>query len=163
MQMEQNASYWINKLNLLPHREGGFYRETFKSNDFKVHTNQPYASSLIYFLLNSHQFSAFHRLKSDEVWLYHKGCAVTIYIINTDGKLQTKKLGLDIANNEAPQVIVPANSWFAAELVNPKLYCLMSCVVSPGFIWDDFELGNKNELISEFPNFKAVINKFTLS
>lgn len=160
--MEYNAQYWINNLNLKPHPEGGFYAETYKSVDYNATNSNSYACSLIYFLLENKQFSAFHKLKSDEVWIYHYGCSVTIYIIDHKGNLHTKKLGLDLFNEESLQVTVPANCWFAAEPNNKSAYSLMSCMVSPGFIWSDFELGKCHELISCFPKHKPLISKLSM-
>lgn len=155
--MEHNAQYWINNLGLKLHPEGGFYAETYKSADYDECNTKSYASSLIYFLLENNQFSAFHKLKSDEIWLYHAGCNVSIYIIDNKGKLRTKKLGSNPENNESLQVTVPANSWFAAELNNKRSYCIMSCMVSPGFIWSEFELANQHNLILKYPQYKELI------
>ena len=163
--MIKDANYWIQQLKLIPHPEGGHFTETYKS---QIHfsadelndcvTNKK-CSSLIYFLLQKDDFSAFHKLKSDEVWIYNGGSAINIYIIDEKGELNIELFGSDIDKGENLQVFIPANSWFAAELINKDNFCLMSCLVSPAFEWDDFELGNRNFLEAKYPKHKALFNR----
>lgn len=177
--MKKDASYWINTLQLSPHPEGGFYTETFKSETFnspthklsseaekhsdkaqtaEAHAQRPHAS-LIYFLLKNKDISAFHKLSGDEIWLYHAGCALTLYLINAQGKLSLKKLGPKVECHENMQVIIPKNTWFAAELNTENNFCLMSCVVAPAFEWKGFELGTKEKLVEEFPQHKSLFTR----
>ena len=159
----KNADYWIKHLNLIPHPEGGHYKETYKSQIFLskgdlnncVTTRR--SASLIYFLLSKKEKSTFHRLKSDEIWIFNKGTSVKIYIIDKKGNLLIEKLGHDIENNEELQVFIPAESWFAAELIDKTSFCLMSCIVSPGFEWDDFELADINKLIEQYPAYTDIL------
>lgn len=154
-----DANYWIKQLQLIPHKEGGYYTETFKSNDYIKNSDKIFASSLIYFLLTNNQFSAFHRLKNDEVWIYHYGQPVTIHIINSNGILESQILGIDVANGHKLQVTIRANSWFAAEMATNNGYCLMSCLVSPGFHWHDFELAKNENLLSLYPQHSKLIKR----
>jgi len=163
--MIKDASFWIQQLQLQPHPEGGFFRETYKSEKylFKNESTQSKPSAtLIYFLLKNNDISAFHKLKSDEVWMYHTGGTINIFIIDTVGQLKIEKFGNDIANGENIQVLIPANSWFSAELTNKNSFSLMSCMVTPGFEWSDFELGNKEELKQLFPIHKSLFEKFCI-
>ena len=148
----------ITKYQLLPHPEGGYYKETYRSNvlinkealpeDFGGDRN---CSTAIYFLLEQGNFSAFHRIKSDESWHFYAGQALLIYVIDQEGKFETIKLGNDILNGEVFQAVVPANSWFASEPAPTSSYSFVGCTVSPGFDFADFELATKEELSKLYP------------
>lgn len=152
----------VEKLNLSPHPEGGFYRETFRSSgkiDKGKMANHNY-STAIYYLLAPGNVSKFHRIKQEEIWHYYQGTsAVHIHYINTEGELITQKLGKNISNQEHFQVIIPANVWFAAELDNTNGWALSGCTVAPGFEFSDFEIANKIELVNQFPNLKDILIK----
>ncbi len=163
-----DANYWINKLQLKPHPEGGYYKETYRSefyikaNDLiDTHNGERRCSSLIYYLLKGEECSHFHRLKSDEIWIYQQGGALKIHLISPKGELVTEILGTDIENGEKMQVFVPANYWFAAELANFNDFCLLSCLVSPGFVFDDFELAKKEILVKDFPKHEDLISRLS--
>ena len=166
--MIQNSKYWIEKLGLQKHPEGGYFKETYRSNEIlsvkslptRYPSFRPYSTS-IFFLLDSNEFSAFHRIKSDEIWHFHQGTTVTIYHINHSGKLIEVRLGNNPDKNEHLQIIIPRNSWFAAEVIEHKSYCLMGCTVAPGFDYEDFELGNQNALIRKFPQHQNIIRRLT--
>ncbi|RMD50451.1 MAG: cupin domain-containing protein [Ignavibacteria bacterium] len=154
----------IEKLQLIPHPEGGYYKETFRSNDTvkieRENTNHSRNTlTSIYYLLSGKDKSHFHKIKSDEIWYHHSGCDVLIHIITNDGELKTEKLG----PNGNHQVVVTKEQWFAAELVNKNEFALVGCAVAPGFDFSDFTLGSRNELIKSFPQHKEVIEKFTRS
>jgi predicted cupin superfamily sugar epimerase len=165
----KNADYWINHLNLLPHPEGGFYKEIFSSiesiDQNRLHkrfsgSRKFYTS--IYFLLRNDEVSHFHRIKSDEIWTFHTGSALDIHIIDENGTYSIKKLGLNPEKSEMPQQIVKAGTWFAASLIQPDGYALVGCFVSPGFDFADFELGERNELIKLYPKYEQVIKLHTV-
>jgi uncharacterized protein len=163
-----SAKYYIEKLGLTQHVEGGAFRETYRSNlvipqevlsnDFKGNRN---ATTAIYFLLSYGQFSAFHKIQSDEMWHFYKGQTLTIYEIENNGNLITHKLGSDIENGETFQCVIKAGNWFGSrcEIVNG--FSLVGCTVSPGFDFADFELANKNLLCQEFPSLESLINEMT--
>ncbi len=163
-----NAEFWINNLDLQAHPEGGFYKEIYRSNEFVENINLPdrfetkhsFFTS-IYFLLNQNQISAFHKLQADEIWYYHKGSALVIHIISPEGNYHKVILGLKLKSGENPQVVIPHNHWFSAELLNKSTYSLISCSVSPGFEFSDFELGKREQLLSEYPLHKNLIKKMT--
>ncbi len=165
----QNADYWIQRLNLQKHREGGYFIRKYQSpiilvEDFlpKEYSGARYCSTAIYFLLPGSEVSVFHRLLSDEIWFFHAGSSATIHLIDSDGYFLTKKIGLNLEENEDPMVHIPANSWFAAEVNNPDEYTLVSCTVSPGFEYSDFELAKRIDLLKSYPNYTEIIQRFTV-
>jgi uncharacterized protein len=163
----QTAEYWIDKLKLQKHPEGGYYQEVFRSSNVISKDNLPGYSgdrntfTSIYYLLKGGQFSAFHRIKSEEMWHFFNGSPATIYLINKKGELEKKHLGPDPDNMEDFQICIPANTWFAAKVNNPVLYSLVGCTVSPGFDFEDFELAKRNELINQYPPLKDCIMELT--
>lgn len=162
--MEQySPEYWIDKLNLIPHPEGGFFREVYRSED-KVFIDKPYNSyrvysTSIYFMLTKYSFSHFHKLASDETWHFYDGAAINLHLIDENGNYYTFSLGLD--DNSFPQYTIPKNTWFAAETTGN--YSLIGCTVAPGFEFDDFELANEDKLSIAFPQHNEIITKFAMS
>jgi len=162
----KNASYWINNLNLLPHPEGGYYKESYRSTGEIKNSTLPKNfngnrafSTAIYFLLEKGNFSAFHRIKSDELWHFYDGDPIAIHVINYDGILTTHILGKQPHKGVFPQIAIPANTWFASESTGD--YSLAGCTVSPGFDFNDFEMADKNKLIDLYREYSIIIEKFT--
>ncbi|HLU94093.1 MAG TPA: cupin domain-containing protein [Membranihabitans sp.] len=158
------------KLNLVPHPEGGFYRESYRSRDYihqdslpPEYKDQRHYSTCIYYLLTLGNFSAFHRIRQDEIWHFYDGTAIQLHTISPEGQYQKHSIGRNIIYGEFPQLIVPGGHWFAAEVTVPNSYALVGCTVSPGFHFDDFELGNRNELIDRFPKHREVIIRLSRS
>ena len=138
-----NATSYINQLQLLPHPEGGYYKECFRSNlemNFNDFEGKRSVCTSIYFLLEKGQTSALHRIKSDEIWYFHDGQTLEIIEVDSEGKEMVTRLGKDLANGEVLQHVVPANTWFGARLAPESEFCLVGCQVSPGFDFKDFEL-----------------------
>ena len=155
------GEYWINKLNLKPHSEGGHYKRTYCSKLKTLSENRSrFTASMIYFLLNKTEKSHFHRLKSDEIWLYQKGSPVEICIIDRNGELNIRKLGDNFEDNQELQIVISSDSWFAAKLINEDDYALMTCFVTPSFDFEDFELAKKEELIRLYPKHEFIIKDF---
>lgn len=155
-----NKEEIIKALQLLPHPEGGYYRETYRSTENVVtDRGNRTAGTVIYFLLESGNFSAFHRLTSDEAWYYHTGQTVKLYLLAPNGSLTTYLLGSAFERGEVWQVIMPAGHWFAAEITDEEGYTLVSCSVSPGFEFSDFELASCAALCNEFPQHRALISR----
>jgi uncharacterized protein len=129
------AAEIIATLNLEPHPEGGWFRQTFLDTgpDARGH------STAIYFLLESGKPSHWHKVHgSSEVWLYHAGAPIRLKL-SEDGKTVTQHLlGMDLAAGERPQLIVPPGWWQAAETLGD--WTLVSCTVAPGFLFENFEL-----------------------
>lgn len=154
----KSAQYYIEKLDMTPHVEGGYFKESVVSKDFFREDKKLFSS--IYFLLETGEVSNFHRLTSDEMWYYHDGQALTIYMITPDGELITKQLGLDIEKGEVPQVLVPKGYIFGSSMNNDG-FALVGCMVAPAFTFNDFELFERKELLNIYPHLEDVIKKLT--
>lgn len=158
----------IDRLQLMPHPEGGFFRETYRSvweikqeslgTEFNGVRNY---STAIYFLLTSDMFSAFHRIRQDEVWHFYDGSPISLHVISPDGEYSETIIGNDIEKGEHPQFVVPAGYWFASNVKNENDFSLVGCTVSPGFDFKDFELAVRGELINKFPAHEQIITKLT--
>ncbi|MCR5890026.1 cupin domain-containing protein [Hymenobacter sp. J193] len=152
----------IHRLQLLPHPEGGYYRETYRSaQTMETAEGQTrHVSTAIYYLLENEDKSHFHRIKSDELWFFHQGQALEIILL-THGQPTRIVLGSNFANGELPQAAIPANTWFAAHLPRSTGYALVSCTVAPGFDFVDFELADRAALTHEFPQWPELVEQFT--
>ncbi|MGA3037844.1 MAG: cupin domain-containing protein [Vulcanimicrobiaceae bacterium] len=153
-----DAGKIITDLGLIPHPEGGWYAETYRSA-LMVHAHGAQRSALtnVYFLLDGTTFSAYHRLDADETWHFYRGNDLTISIIDADGVLEERRLGLD-----GPwQTTVVAGSYFAARLTNQTGYALVGCSVGPGFEFAGFEISKRDELIACFPKHRESIRRLT--
>ena len=146
----QDTRTIIDALHLEPHPEGGFYKEMYRSdivvNDFKASVNKS-AHTSIYYLLSGKDFSAWHRIKSDETWYFHLGCDVLIYFFDENKLLRTLQVGMASKNLQAT---IPAHTWFAAKPLSENAFCLLSCAVAPGFEFDDFEIARREDLLKQF-------------
>ena len=172
----KNAAYWIRALDLEPHPEGGFYRQTFRSALILPKPALPGgfeggrpASTAIYFLLEQGNFSAFHRLRSDEHWHFYSGSPLLVHQIAPGGRCSQTRLGPDPDAGEHFQAVVPAGIWFASELAPGKLqtdavpYALVGCTVAPGFDFGDFELATGETLANIYPQHRDLIVRLTRS
>ncbi len=154
----------VEELQLKPHPEGGFYRETYRSKEEMIpawSSSKRNVATGIYFLLTSRSFSAFHRIKSDEMWHFYEGGSMTVYVIDPAGILSEIVLGRDISNGESLQAVVPANHWFASRVNDGTSFSLVGCTVSPGFDFSDFELASRSDLIEQFPAHEQIITSLT--
>jgi predicted cupin superfamily sugar epimerase len=164
--MSSRVDYLIEKLELKPHPEGGHFKETYRSVEFikKEHLhprfpgNRAHKTS-IYFLLTDKNYSALHRIKSDEMWHHYEGGLLEIYSIDNNGKLTIHKLGKNFDSGEKPQLVIKAGEWFGAKVKDENSYALVGCTVAPGFDFQDFEMGDKKELLKLFPQHSEVIEK----
>jgi predicted cupin superfamily sugar epimerase len=163
--MNQKAKYYIEKLDLKPHPEGGFYKEIYRSAESFILPDYSYRnkrvrnfSTSIYFLLEGADKSYFHKLKSDEIWHFYDGSDVRVLLIDPSGCLYEKMIGRQCGQF---QLTITKNFWFAAEIVEHNSFSLIACTVSPGFEFEDFELAKRDELLSLFPEHESIIRKFT--
>ncbi len=150
------------QLQLQPHPEGGFYKETYRSAELLHSPDFGDSRSLltnIYFLITSGNFSAFHRIASDELWYYHEGATCHIHVLHQDGAYSEIRLGPNVETGESFQAIVKAGDWFASESAGD--YTLVGCAVAPGFDFNDFEMADRNKLILAYPNQFDLINRLT--
>lgn len=128
------ADQIIALLNLAPHPEGGYYRQTWVAEN----DGRP-TGTCIYFLLKAGESSHWHKVDAVEIWLFHAGAPITLSIAADEaGPAEDHILGADLANGELPQVIVPKDYWQAAQTTGD--WTLVSCTVSPGFQFDGFTL-----------------------
>lgn len=129
-----NADDIIAKLALVPHPEGGHYRQTWIAENDRRPTG-----TCIYFLLRNGETSHWHTVDAVEIWLYHAGAPLVLSLSETEaGPAQDQVLGADLGNGHAPQIIVPKGFWQAARTTGD--WTLVSCTVSPGFQFDGFTL-----------------------
>jgi hypothetical protein len=167
--MNQQAQHVITRLCLERHPEGGHYRETYRSVESisAEYLPERFAggarpfSTAIYFLLADDDFSALHRIKSDEIWHYHAGGTMLIHEVDQSGRYVQHKLGGDCSKNVSFQVVVKAGSWFGATLEKPGTFTLVGCTVSPGFDFRDFEMAERGELLRQFPGLREIIERLT--
>lgn len=155
----KTSQYWIEHLNLERHAEGGYYRQVLKSKE--QYENRALYTS-IYFLLEHGNPSHFHQLTADEVWYYHAGYTLTIHMITESGTYKTIKLGSNLEAGEVLQAVVPKDTIFGSSVENTDEYALVSCMVAPGFEYEDFKLFTQDELIARFPEHASVIRKYAL-
>lgn len=160
--------FLIDRFKLQPHPEGGFYRETFRSEDRITRDSSELrsASTAIYYMLCDNAYSAWHRIRSDELWHFYAGDPILIHVIDGEGALQTHRLGNALVDSSADfQAIVQAGNWFAAELLNAISvdgadgYALAGCTVAPGFEFSEFELADTKRLSETYPAHAALISR----
>lgn len=158
------AQDWIEKLGLVAHPEGGYFKEVYRNpSTIQIMENggKRNLATSIYFLLEGEQKSHFHQLESDELWYFHAGSAARIHIIEGTN-YRTEIIGDNIDYGESLQILLPRRSLFAAELVDKSSYILLGCMVNPGFDFKDFRLVSKEELLPKFPDLKELIEAMTI-
>lgn len=160
-----NKDQVIAKYHMLPHPEGGYYVETFRSST-RIQTpsgEERSSSTAILFLLSQHEASHLHRIKSEEVWHFYAGGPISIFeLIEETGGFKVTQLGPDIEHGHVLQHVVPANVWFGAYVEDPSSsFSLVGCTVAPGFEFGDFELASRQQLLVDFPAATEVIHRLT--
>lgn len=165
---EPSARYWIDRLGLAPHPEGGHYRETYRSPEALAAAGLPARfggsrcfSTAIVFLLEGQQRSLLHRIKSDEVWHFYAGATLRLFMILPAGELREVAMGRDAERGEALQAVVPAGAWYGAVVSDPESYALVGGTVAPGFEFEDFELADRSRLLARYPQHRALIERLT--
>jgi predicted cupin superfamily sugar epimerase len=162
------AEEMIKRLDLSKHPEGGWYRETYRSTEYvegsvlpsRFGSSRSFCTS-IYFLLEQGDYSALHRIKSDEIWHFYAGAPLTIHTFTSHGEYLELKLGTELAAGESFQKVVAAGCWFGAEVSGPGEYSLVGCTVAPGFDFEDFQMGKRSELQQEYPRHNEIIKRLT--
>jgi predicted cupin superfamily sugar epimerase len=162
----RTAEEWANALDLLPHPEGGWYRETWRAKETIPHGALPSgfkgdrsAGTSIYFLLRGGMPSRFHRIASDEIWHWYQGAPLAVHVLGDDGICHELNLGPDPSAGQSFQEVVPAGAWFGAESRGEWTLC--GCTVSPGFDFADFELGGREALLARFPTHRELVERLT--
>ena len=168
MDLPANAEYWIEKLKMTKHPEGGFFVETYKCNESIKEEHLPsrfkgdrsFATG-IYFLITHKDFSSLHKIAADEIWHFYAGSPLTVFAFKGDDYLEIT-LGNNFENNEVFQAVIPHGYWFGSRLkTNTEGFALVGCTVAPGFDFADFELGKKEKLIQEYPKHTKLIQSLT--
>ena len=150
--------------------EGGFYRETYRSDETIRHDALPERfqterslSTAIYYLLTPDTFSAMHRLPADELFHFYLGDPVTMLKLYPDSSSAVVTIGNDLAVGQSPQTIVPRGTWQGSFLVEGGRYALLGTTVAPGFEFDDYEAGERDQLIQQYPDRIELITLLTLN
>jgi hypothetical protein len=158
------AEQFIQQYQLQPHPEGGWYKESYKSSEQVAASALPPRfggsrsfSTAIYFLLEQGNFSAFHRIQSDECWHFYAGEPLEVFVLHPQGQLQIITLGNDISKGQQFQYIVPASHWFASRPAALSSFCFVGCTVAPGFEFEDFEMADENVLGKLYPQHSTLI------
>ncbi len=157
----------IQLLNLKPHPEGGYFRETYRSGKTipssalprKYKGKRAYSTCILY-LLPGGSCSRWHRLLSDEVWHFYIGAPLTLTQISPKGKLTQTTLGPNATKGQKFQKAVPAGNWLAASPLTGGSFSLVGCTVAPGFEYQDLEIADSSELLKRFPGLKKTILEF---
>jgi hypothetical protein len=163
-----DAQTWIDRLDLTAHPEGGYYRETYRTDEqipvdalpdrFDGPRN---AAALIYFLLPGDSFSALHRIRQDEAWHFYAGAPLTLHRIAPDGTYTTDTLGRAVDAGQQLHTVVPAGTWFGATVDDESGYALMGCTTAPAFDFADFELADRARLVDAYPAHRDLIERLT--
>ena len=133
--MMETAREIVEALSLAPHPEGGWYRETWRA---PAGPGERAAGTAIYYLLEAHQFSHWHRVDSAEIWLWHLGAPLALTLSSDGHDAETRMLGPELAQGQRPQQVVPAGWWQTAASLGR--FTLVSCTVAPGFEFSGFEM-----------------------
>lgn len=164
----RTSTSWISVLGLQRHPEGGWYRETYRAAERIARPALPSRfdgdrcfATMIYYLLEGHDYSALHRIRQDEGWHFYDGAPLTLHLIDPGGVYSTIRLGRDPDAGEQPQALAPAGWLFAATVNDPLSYSLVGCTVAPGFEFADFEMPPRIELTDRYPQHTALIERLT--
>jgi len=162
---KMNIKELIDTLKLQLHPEGGYFKETYRADGIIAKSALPknfqgdrHYSTAIYYLLTAQDISRLHRLTSDEVWHFHLGGPLTLVEISSDGLVKKTILGPNVSAGEKLQYVVSAGNWFGAKPNSGTEFSLVGCTVAPGFDFEDFEMGDRETLLKEFPQAKEEIN-----
>ena len=157
---QQRIQELVTKFNLQAHPEGGFYSETYRSDQLTASQDRNLVTC-IYFLLTSENVSNFHRIKSDEMWFFHEGSSLTVHTLDPQNGHLQHAVGNEIQKGQTPQLVVPKNTIFGSSVTDENSYSFVSCVVAPGFDFNDFELFTRDALLEEYPKEFAIIERLT--
>jgi len=160
--MSERAEPLVRALALVPHPEGGWFRETYRSAErlsagalpARFSGERRFATAILY-LLSAGERSYFHRLLSDETWWHHAGGAMHLHVL---GAASAHRL---VVGPGSPQAVVPHGQWFAAEPAPGAEFALVGCGTSPGFEYEDFELADREQLLAEHPAQRELVLRFT--
>jgi hypothetical protein len=160
----------IQLFQLQPHpKEGGFFRETYRSEEQIAPQALPARyqgprchGTAIYYLLTPNTFSALHRLASDEIFHFYLGDPVRMLQLHPQGRAETLILGQDVVAGQQLQVLAPRNVWQGSHLLDGGRFALLGCTVAPGFEYQDYEHGVREQLVRDYPSQEELIRRLTM-
>ncbi len=158
------VEFLVQQYNMLPHPEGGYYKETYRSDAvtyFDELQGKRNNSTGIYFLIEKGNFSAFHKIKSDEMWHFYHGDSLEVIELHQNGELIKTRIGNNLKEGETFQYTVKANTWFASRVFQNGQFSFVGCTVCPGFDFADFELADQKLLSEQFPQHEVIIKELT--
>ncbi|TDB68942.1 cupin domain-containing protein [Arundinibacter roseus] len=166
---KKSAAYWVEKLTMQAHPEGGYFAETYRAAELISAQALPSRfggarsfGTAIYFLLEGHHVSALHRIQADELWHFYTGDPLEVFVIDPEtGELSIIRLGNDPEAGQVFQAVVPAGMWFGSKPMAGGSYSLVGCTVAPGFDFEDFELADRSDLLGRYPQHSALIEQLT--
>ncbi|MBN2019595.1 MAG: cupin domain-containing protein [Sedimentisphaerales bacterium] len=148
--------------------EGGWFVETYRAKENlsqsilgKRYVGARNLATAILYLLKVDTVSLLHRLKSDEIFHFYLGAPVTMLQLQPNGKSEIITLGRDILSGQKPQVVIPQGVWQGAFVRPGGNFALLGCTVAPGYDDDDFEIGDRADLLRRYPDRKKLILKLT--
>lgn len=148
--------------------EGGFFRETYRSRCElspsclpKGFSGARSLATAIYYLITPEAFSVLHRLPGDEIFHFYCGDPVLMLQLLPDGTASIVMLGVDLVNGHQPQVVVPGGIWQGCRLTREGSWALLGTTMSPGFDSADYETGERERLIAQYPGAAASIREYT--
>ncbi len=151
----------IDHYGLAPHPEGGFYSCTYASplyTDFRD-CKRPVCTAIL-FLLKAGQYSRLHRIPQDEIWHFYRGGPLRLVEIRPNGEVHEVILGQDISDRQMVQYCVQGGSWFGATPAENSAFSFVGCTVSPGFLMDELQLAEAEDLLPLFPLASHIIQEF---
>jgi len=142
--------------------EGGYFVETWRSEQQIESPNglRSLGTTILY-LLRAGDFSAMHRLASDEIWHFHLGDPAELLLLKQDGSSKVVTLGPDVSAGQQVQVVIPTGTWQGCRVIHGGTFALMGTTVTPGFEYEDFELGRREELLNAYPDRTGMITALT--
>lgn len=164
----RDAEYYIAKLGMQRHIEGGAFKEHYRAPLLLAqeqltagHKGPRNASTAIYFLLQSGEFSGFHKLASDEVLHFYDGAPMHVYEIDLQAQMHEHVLGRDLEAGQTFSLVIPGGHWFALRCETASSFALIGCTVAPGFDFADFQMDDRASLLQQFPQHEKLIVEMT--
>ena len=164
-----SAQFWIDRLKLEPHPEGGYFKEIYQADELipadalpDRYSGSRHFSTSIYYLLESSDISRFHILQTDELWHFYTGQTVTVHLLDEIAGYYRILLGNEPERETIFQVSIPRNTYFGASINQANGFALVGCTMAPAFEFEDFELAERTDLLEKFPAQKDIIDKLTI-
>lgn len=151
----------IDTLELMPHPEGGYFKETIRGAYDETLKRESYSS--IYFLLTHDNISHYHRIDADEIWYFHAGQTLTLHLIDPEGHYETVTLGPNVEAGDVLQYVVRKGTIFASSVEQPEHYALVGCMCQPAFQFETFEMIARETLQHDSPHLTAQALQYALT